>query len=523
MQQHFQTNPEPNATRFDVSDAVVLKAAPDENVASSCEEALAQSQATLEIQTWLEEVANARYRRPLSGMTLVGALLLVPYVNARYFWDNVSFWNLFLSLSCSFGIPLTLLFRINQTQRAQQELSDDLKLGTLDLRWIPTLTQELNSPNRRMRAAASRLLTRLLPRLREYDATLLGPIQRRQLAFVLHAALPQDEPLIGAILKALERVGDVTDLPAVDNLAQHRAWLPHERRMRDAALSCISAVEARMEQQSREALASAPQTQATRAQTEQATGAVESSLAQLDEESKTRQPGMRSKFLIASWLTIVPYTGWQALAMAQQHEWLFASIYATFCGLSTQLYRFALSQEMADAARQLAAYDNVRGIGPLAEALEWPEPAIQEVAAMALTRLLPQLQATDSGLLSAKQRACLCRYLKMSHVYKHDKLMLAILKALEQIGDAQAVPYVKRLAASVALTPIQRKVKRAAEECLPFLNARADQTKASQMLLRASGLEDVGSGSTILLRPASSNEETEPLQLLRAAREESSR
>ncbi len=50
-------------------------------------------------------------------------------------------------------------------------------------------------------------------------------------------------------------------------------------------------------------------------------------------------------------------------------------------------------------------HDDARGVGRLAEALEWPDHDIQLVAARALTRLLPRLQATDAGLLDFGRNA----------------------------------------------------------------------------------------------------------------------
>ena len=48
--------------------------------------------------------------------------------------------------------------------------------------------------------------------------------------------------------------------------------------------------------------------------------------------------------------------------------------------------------------------DDVRGVGTLSEALEWPDASTQRVAASALTRLLPLMTASDGNLLNAKQR-----------------------------------------------------------------------------------------------------------------------
>ena len=95
-----------------------------------------------------------------------------------------------------------------------------------------------------------------------------------------------------------------------------------------------------------------------------------------------------------------------------------------------------------------------------------------------------------------------------------ENLLLAILAALEQVGDEAAVPYVKRLADSRAITREQRRIQQKAEACLPYLESCANQRRGSQTLLRASSIDSTR--PEILLRPASGNTDTEPEQLLRA-------
>lgn len=76
------------------------------------------------------------------------------------------------------------------------------------------------------------------------------------------------------------------------------------------------------------------------------------------------------------------------------------------------------------------------------------------------------------------------------------------------------MPYVQRLAESAVVTPYKKEIRQAAQECLPFLKERAAQLRASQMLLRPSGVEETGSAA--LLRPAAESSATDPAQLLRA-------
>ncbi|HZP82120.1 MAG TPA: hypothetical protein VFB21_10805 [Chthonomonadaceae bacterium] len=154
-------------------------------------------------------------------------------------------------------------------------------------------------------------------------------------------------------------------------------------------------------------------------------------------------------------------------------------------------------------------YNDVRLVGPLAEALKWPDPHIQSIAATALTRLLPRLRASDAGLLNASQRVGLCHALEGA---KPD-LILAILRAFEQVGDGSAAPFVERLARGKGAAAREKRIQEAAQECLPYLQLLAAQERASQTLLRPAGIPDVPPES--LLRPAASTPETDPQQLLR--------
>jgi hypothetical protein len=55
----------------------------------------------------------------------------------------------------------------------------------------------------------------------------------------------------------------------------------------------------------------------------------------------------------------------------------------------------------------------------------------------------------------------------------------------------------------------------AAKACVPFLLARSEKKKVSQVLLRASGMDSTT--SVVLLRPAIGHENPEPQTLIRAA------
>ncbi len=126
-----------------------------------------------------------------------------------------------------------------------------------------------------------------------------------------------------------------------------------------------------------------------------------------------------------------------------------------------------------------------------------------------LKRLLPQLHVEDTQNWTPEQYQKLLALL--ADRKQEPELRLSILKALEQIGDARAIPVVEALTAFDRDTPIL--VRRAAADCLPFLQERAVEQRQAQTLLRAAAGNTQG---TDLLRGASgANTQTPEEQLLR--------
>ncbi|HZO89820.1 MAG TPA: hypothetical protein VFB38_15940 [Chthonomonadaceae bacterium] len=173
---------------------------------------------------------------------------------------------------------------------------------------------------------------------------------------------------------------------------------------------------------------------------------------------------------------------------------------------------FAVSQAQRNAAKKLAEFEDIRVVGPLAEALEFGDKNIRAVAEDALIKLLPRLQASDASLLNEEQRACLNRALKG----KNGALAKAILKAYEQVGDEKALPFVQKLAAGEGRAAKDASIRTAAQECLPYLEKLVAQQRASQTLLRAADAAETP--PDVLLRPAEGGvSSTAPEQLLRAS------
>ncbi len=134
----------------------------------------------------------------------------------------------------------------------------------------------------------------------------------------------------------------------------------------------------------------------------------------------------------------------------------------------------------------------------------------------AVTETLPDMLAmltTDHyGRLDGQVVPDLCRALELAD----EKLILALLGALEKAGDGRAVKSVEELA-NDSFTRMLRAspaVRAEAGRILPTLLARREQENAAKMLLRASG--PAAASPNVLLRPAVNNETVDHQALLRS-------
>ncbi len=129
-----------------------------------------------------------------------------------------------------------------------------------------------------------------------------------------------------------------------------------------------------------------------------------------------------------------------------------------------------------------------------------------------LCRLLPRMRADQRDLLTREQQRLLLIPLKSP--MKNRALTLAVLKGLEQIGDAWAIPAVREL--TDYWNGPSWGVGNAALECLAFLELRAAQSLEAKTLLRASEPADARAPD-VLVRPACGPlSDTPPEHLLRA-------
>lgn len=134
-------------------------------------------------------------------------------------------------------------------------------------------------------------------------------------------------------------------------------------------------------------------------------------------------------------------------------------------------------------------------------------PAVRK----ALLVTLSELKASDSSLLDKSKRSDLRRLLHS----REKALVLAVLKALEQVGNREDVKAVERLAQGRGLAAQEKDVQEAAQHCLEFLEVEGQKRRDSQILLRPA--QDDGRAADVLLRPTTAVSDTAPQILLRPA------
>ncbi len=332
----------------------------------------------------------------------------------------------------------------------------------------------------------------------------------------LHA---RDNPLRCAALKLLGETGGEKGLAIAEYLASRPGLLPGRRRVRLAARRAQDRLEERLRNGdlAPDPLLMSETLMLQDTPSRELSPESEAALRGLEEERKRgKHPSLRRAFLAADWMIIVPYTGVQAWTSFASGHWRAGLVWLYLVLLAAQLYRFALSPRQAAAAHELAARQDIQAVGPLAEALEWPDRASQNVAAAALTQILPRLMASDSALLNPAQRACLNRALQRDLDRPgSQRLALAILRAWQQLGDDEAIPYVQRLSMRPARSSRRIQVREASRECLLYLMQSASSASDSRSLLRA-GSNTASEPPFTLVRPAAGRPDENHEALMRA-------
>jgi len=163
-------------------------------------------------------------------------------------------------------------------------------------------------------------------------------------------------------------------------------------------------------------------------------------------------------------------------------------------------------------ATALARARDPRAVSVLAIAARDGDQETRTVAVRGLKSILPGLQASDAEHVTLEGMDALISLLLRS---TDVDLAIAVLKGLEQIGDARALPAVERAAHGCWWLDRgeRERVQEAARACLPYLQARAERERQRNTLLRPAQSPD--SPAEILLRPAGGAPTTPEEQLLR--------
>jgi len=171
----------------------------------------------------------------------------------------------------------------------------------------------------------------------------------------------------------------------------------------------------------------------------------------------------------------------------------------------------------AAAATALARIGQPESMGVVAQTLCDVSPLVRHFAHEALRALHPRLTSDYYGRLDSALTPNLCRALRQES-RKHEPVsavrMIALLQALEKVGDGRAVEPVRALTNAAYYLRIGQE----AERILPVLEARLRQENDSKMLLR--GASTPATKSEELLRAAVTSVEKKPEQLLRIPAEE---
>lgn len=171
------------------------------------------------------------------------------------------------------------------------------------------------------------------------------------------------------------------------------------------------------------------------------------------------------------------------------------------------LLRTVHFSSMRQGILALARSKDVRAIPLLLEVFEYSESDVKSAARDGLIEFLPMLCVSDSSLLTENHRKILNQALG-----NRDKpLQLAILKALEQIGDPSSLPAVQEIL-DFPYADSYRDLQESASQCIGFIRMNSDEVQNAQTLLRASDYNEL---QYELLRPAYHTDDTPSNELLR--------
>lgn len=430
----------------------------------------------------------ARHRPP-SGVWLLRVLYATGAFGAlAYLFERSTLGVLLPTL----GVLLGCL-GLRRTLGRQRAAEASVTLQEQGAPYLRPFTELLQWPDARVRQTARWWLTANLPRLDPNALRDLGSAHRAILYECLRPWSVLSEPALAeSVLSVLPALEDEEGLRAVLRLIRARR-LPG-RRYREVRLRALATLPVLERAILATRLSAAAESASREAEASEAPVAVVRMRDELGQK-----PQMRLGFLVAAWAVIVPGGLSLCLQSARQGDWPLAILYAAAAVAATQLHRLTLFAHHARLVRSLLREKDVSAVGRLAEASLWPSPQVQAAALGALTRLLPMMKASDAHVLTTYQRQCLYALLQRGNACAHPEAAIALLRALEQIGDVAAIRPVRDLASMPETSARAAAVRRAAHECLPALLECARRNTDPQVLLRPAGAPT--DEADLLLRP----------------------
>ena len=209
--------------------------------------------------------------------------------------------------------------------------------------------------------------------------------------------------------------------------------------------------------------------------------------------------------LIITFALLVMNWVWAATGVEQPVPWI-----TPFGGAlgSYLLFRMVGRENRRQAATAIAMLDDPRLLSPLIDSLAHVDrdtsPRLIEALEQRFSRLTPE----DGNTLTAENHASINKAL----LTQPPRVVEALLKGLEQVGNSGALPFLKRLAMGQGVAGADSSVRTRAQNCLTIMENRLAQERVRQRLLRPSASPEPESD---LLRSAAGVPTEDEIMLLR--------
>ncbi len=470
----------------------------------------------------IEQLTSAvrRRKRSLSWLPLptVTVFAILIAVRALLATDETGirpvYWALLVAFLASNSCMMGLLFSgITRLKRAVVALG-----ATDDVRAVGVMAESLSAGEPALSVAGS-VLIRLLPDLSRERMEALSPVQREALRKgLLFASAPRmythyNPVLVIAILQALERCGDKSDLAVVELVARRKATTGEQESILAAAEKCRSAITARSIGDAGTRVVWMEDKQQNNSVTSLSSGAAESLSTRLRKLALLRRRNIGITAGSAVFGTALAFLSMSTLASGHRLDTFL--IPGMLISLASMIFfSFSGTYAQRNLTNALIHSDDLRIIPPLIQASATVEIS-GTTAVMLLTRLLPRMRASDSQLLSSDDRTLL--HTAIAKHARNTEFVLAAISALQQVGEAPSIPTVQRLAERSGRGSADPSVREAARECLQFLQQRAAMSEANHTLLRASSQS--AAPTDTLLRAIGGSTPTASSELLRTTSE----